>query len=119
MLKGLRTVIYPAPDLQKAKGWYQDLLGYGPYFEEEYYVGFNVGGYELGLQPERAPGADGSILYWGVDSIYTAWDSLILKGASPHEEIMHVGGEVYVATLLDPFGNVLGIIQNPNFKAEG
>ncbi len=117
MLKGLRTVIYPAPDIQKATEWYKTILGEEPYFEEPYYVGFDVGGYELGLQPDRKPGTQGSIVYWGVEDIRGAWKKLIDAGAKPDEEIMHVGGDVYVATVIDPFGNLLGIIQNPNFEA--
>ena len=116
MLKGLRTVIYPAPDLKKATEWYTAILGEKPYFTEDFYVGFDVGGYELGLQPDRVPGTEGSILYWGVDNIGDAWSKLIELGAKPDEEIMHVGGEVYVASVIDPFGNLLGIIQNPNFE---
>ena len=118
MFKGLRTVIYPAPDLQTATEWYTAILDQKPYFEEEFYVGFDVGGYELGLQPDRNPGTEGSIVYWGVDNIQETWDKLIDLGATADEEIMHVGGEVYVATVVDPFGNLFGIIQNPNFKAE-
>lgn len=117
MFKGLRTVIYPAPDLLKAKEWYTGVLGEEPYFDEEYYVGFDIGGYELGLQPDRSPGTAGSIVYWGVTNIKETWDKLIDSGASPDEEIMHVGGNVYVATVVDPFGNLFGIIQNPNFEA--
>ncbi len=117
MLKGLRTVIYPAPDIHKATEWYKSVLGEDPYFEEPFYVGFDVGGYELGLQPDRQPGTQGSIVYWGVDDIHQAWAKLTGLGAKPDEEIMHVGGEVYVATVIDPFGNLLGIIQNPNFQA--
>jgi len=56
MILGLRTAIYPAPDLQKAKQWYADLLMQAPYFDEPFYVGFSVGGFELGLVPEAAPG---------------------------------------------------------------
>lgn len=118
MFLGLRTVIYPAPDLKKATEWYTAILGEKPYFEEPYYVGFDVGGYELGLQPERQPGTEGSILYWGVEDIHDAWEKLTDLGARADEEIMHVGGEVYVATVIDPFGNLLGIIQNPNFRPE-
>ncbi|MEO9887594.1 MAG: VOC family protein [Balneola sp.] len=118
MFKGLRTVIYPAPDLKKAKEWYTAILGIAPYFEEEFYVGFDVGGYELGLQPDRVPGTVGSIVYWGVTNIQETWKKVIELGATPDEEIMHVGGNVYVATVIDPFGNLLGIIQNPNFEAK-
>lgn len=117
MLKGLRTVIYPAPDIEKAKQWYTQVTGEEPYFDESYYVGFDIGGYELGLQPDRKPGSQGSIVYWGVGNIKNAWNKLMELGAQPDEEIMHVGGEVYVATVIDPFGNLLGIIQNPNFEA--
>lgn len=116
MLQGLRTVIYPAPDIEKAKKWYSKIVGEKPYFDESYYVGFDVGGYELGLQPDREPGSQGSIVYWGVDDIKEAWKLLMNEGATPDEEIMHVGGDVYVATVVDPFGNLLGIIQNPNFE---
>ena len=117
MLKGLRTVIYPAPDIDKAKAWYSKVTGEEPYFDEPYYVGFDIGGYELGLQPDRKPGSQGSIVYWGVLNINKTWNKLMELGAKPDEEIMHVGGEVYVATVIDPFGNLLGIIQNPNFEA--
>lgn len=116
MFKGLRTVIYPAPDLKKAKEWYTAILDDQPYFDEEYYVGFDVGGYELGLIPDRVPGTDGSIVYWGVTDIRETWEKVIDLGAIADEEIMHVGGNVYVATVKDPFGNLLGLIQNPNFK---
>lgn len=116
MLRGLRTVIYPAPDLEKAKAWYSLITEEEPYFDEPYYVGFDIGGYELGLQPDRKPGSQGSIVYWGVDDIHKTWKKLMNAGAKIDEEIMHVGGEVYVATILDPFGNLLGIIQNPNFE---
>ena len=118
MFKGLRTVIYPAPDLKKAKEWYSVALGEQPYFDEEFYVGFDIGGYELGLQPERTPGTAGSIVYCGVIDIQETWNKLIELGATADEEIMHVGGNVYVATVVDPFGNLFGIIQNPNFEAK-
>lgn len=88
MLKGLRTVIYRAGDLSKAKTWYAAVLGIEPYFAESFYVGFNVGGFELGLDP----------------------------GATPHRQIQDVGGGIRVASVIDPFGNILGVIENPHFK---
>ncbi len=115
--KGLRTVIYPAPDLKEAKEWYTAILGEPPYFDEAYYVGFDVGGYELGLIPKRTPSKDGAVVYWGVTDINETWEMLLKLGAIPDEEVIHVGGEVYVATVIDPFGNTFGIIQNPSFKA--
>ena len=51
--QGLRTVIYAAPDLEKAKAWYFSILGIPPYFDQPFYVGFNIAGYELGLDPNQ------------------------------------------------------------------
>ena len=85
-IQGLRTVIYPAPDLQKAKEWYTAILGEQPYFNEPYYVGFDIGGYELGLIPDRTPGTVGSVVYWGVENITETWDLLIDLGATPDED---------------------------------
>jgi len=112
MFLGLRTVIYPAGDLAASKAWYEKVLGFAAYFDEPFYVGFNVGGYELGLIP------DGSATetYWGVSKIQDAWNELISKGARPKDEPKDVGGGIWVATLLDPHGNTVGIIENPHFK---
>jgi hypothetical protein len=66
MILGLRTVAYHTPDLTAAKGWYTQVVGHGPYFDQPFYVGFNVGGFELGLVPDGTPGAGGSVAYWGV-----------------------------------------------------
>ena len=60
MFLGLRTAIYHAPELEKAKAWYAEVLGSAPYFDQPFYVGFNVGGYELGLQPDAERGSRGS-----------------------------------------------------------
>jgi catechol 2,3-dioxygenase-like lactoylglutathione lyase family enzyme len=59
MILGLRTAIYPAPDFPAAKRWYTEMLGVAPYFDEPFYVGFSVGGFELGLLPDGAPGTSG------------------------------------------------------------
>ena len=118
MFQGLRTVIYAAPNLAAAKQWYASVLGFAPYFDEPFYVGFNVGGYELGLDPDAAPkGEGGATLYWGVDEINQAFTRLLGLGATEHTAPQNVGGAVWVATLTDPFGNVLGIIENPEFRA--
>ncbi len=121
-LLGLRTAIYHVDDLAKAKAWYSEALATAPYFDEPFYVGFNVGGYELGLNPDVAkvkPGAGGAVVYWGVIDADAALARLLALGARPHEEVQDVGGGIRVATVLDPFGNVLGIIENPQFKLEG
>jgi predicted enzyme related to lactoylglutathione lyase len=118
-LLGLRTVIYMVPDLLEAKNWYTKAFGVEPYFDEPYYVGFNIGGYELGLHPEQNPNkAENTITYWGVEDIQTAYDSLISIGAKADEAPNNVGGEIVVASVLDPWGDAIGLIYNPEFVAK-
>jgi predicted enzyme related to lactoylglutathione lyase len=119
---GLRTAIYHVDDLEKAKAWYSQVLETQPYFDEPFYVGFNVGGFELGLNPDLSqarPGSGGVVTYWGVADADAALARLLGLGAREHEGVQDVGGGIRVATVLDPFGNVLGIIENPHFRIEG
>ncbi|HTO88420.1 MAG TPA: VOC family protein [Thermoanaerobaculia bacterium] len=119
MFQGLRTVIYHVSDIEKAKAWYARVVGYPPYFDQPFYVGFQVGGFELGLDPDPEagkPGAGGTVAYWGVENADAAWKRLLELGASPHSDVRDVGGGIRVATVSDPFGNVLGIIENPGFQ---
>jgi predicted enzyme related to lactoylglutathione lyase len=114
---GLRTVIYPAQALTEARDWYTRALGFPPYFDQPFYVGFNVGGYELGLDPDAAPTQGGGTqAYWGVADIDAAVVHLQGIGAVMAQEIQDVGDNVRVAMLTDPFGNLFGIIQNPHFE---
>lgn len=116
---GLRTVIYLNDELQAAREWYADILGFSPYFDEPFYVGFNVGGFELGLMPSNEvnqQGGGGVLAYWGVENAEAAFQRLESKGARVREPVTEVGGGIKVATFFDPFGNILGIIENPNFK---
>ena len=117
---GLRTAVYKVEDLGKAKKWYAEVLGIDPYFDEPFYVGFSVGGYELGLLPQESEdsssGPGGVSVYWGVETIEEMYSRLIDLGASPHEEPTNVGGELMVATVKDPRGNIFGLIYNPAFK---
>ncbi len=115
MILGLRTVAYPCPNLARGKAWYTSVLGKPPYFDEPYYVGFEVGGFELGLIPDGEPGQTGSLTYWGVSDIAAEVERLRGLGAEVRDDIMEVGGGIKVATVLDPFGNVFGVIQNPHF----
>jgi predicted enzyme related to lactoylglutathione lyase len=115
---GLRTVKYSAKDLAEAKRWYIEVTGITPYFDEPFYVGFNVGGYELGITPDSnaAPRrAEAGIVYWGVTNADSAWTRLIGLGATPNEPIQDVGEGIRIGSLHDPFGNLLGIIENRHF----
>ncbi len=120
-LQGLRTVVYAAPDLKRAKDWYSEALGIEPYFDEAFYVGFNVGGFELALDPSRPiaqPAGSGAIVYWGVDDVEAELKRLVGLGALLHAPFQDVGGGVQVGTILDPFGNALGLIYNPRFEID-
>lgn len=119
MILGLRTVIYPAPDLVAAKRWYAELLGQAPYFDEPFYVGFSVGGFELGLIPDGEPATAGPRPLWGVANIEAAYARLLELGATALEAVAEVGGGIKVAAVQDPFGNRLGIIENPHFDTGG
>jgi predicted enzyme related to lactoylglutathione lyase len=117
-LLGLRTNIYKVSDLAKAKAWYKKAFGIEPYFDEPFYVGFNVGGFELGLDPDTSdqrPGAGGSVTYWGVASMDATMKSLKADGVQVHSDARDVGDGIKVASVLDPFGNVVGLIENPHF----
>ena len=119
MFQGLRTVAYQVEDIEQAKNWYMAATGIEPYFDEPFYVGFNIGGYELGLQPvERGQAVDAGrvVVYWGVPDIDVALAHLLEVGARLNEAVQEVGGGIKVATVRDPFGNILGIIENPHFS---
>jgi predicted enzyme related to lactoylglutathione lyase len=117
--QGLRTVIYHAPDLAKTKAWYAEVLAIEPYFDQPFYVGFNVAGYELGLDPDASstPGSkSGAVVYWGVTNADASVRRLISLGATERSAVQEVGEGIRVATVFDPFGNIFGIIENPHFK---
>jgi catechol 2,3-dioxygenase-like lactoylglutathione lyase family enzyme len=113
-LLGLRTVIYPVVDLDAAKQWWTGLLGERPYFDEPFYVGFTVAGYELGLLPDADP-ADGALTYWGVDSVADAVAAAVVAGAVEHAPVSEVGGGIVTATVRIPDGSIVGFIYNPHF----
>lgn len=127
MLLGLRSAFCYVDDIAAARLWYTKVLGFPPYFDQPFYVGFNVGGFELGLSPDAAPGAGPGKppraygAYWGVKDIESALARLLELGAEPRTDIQDVGQDnednrIRVADVLDPWGNVFGIIENPNFK---
>lgn len=115
MIQGLRTAIYPVADLAAGRDWYTRVLEVAPYFNEPFYVGFSVGGFELGLIPDGEPGAQGVQAYWGVPDAVAEQARLVALGAVAHEVVKDVGGGIKVASFLDPFGNLFSIIENPHF----
>ena len=99
----------------RAKAWYAQVLGKAPYFDQPFYVGFNVGGFELGLDPNGTPAGEAAVAYWGVDDAGAALARLLQLGATPNQPVQDVGEGIKVASVRDPFGNILGIIENPHF----
>ena len=115
-LLGLRTTIYPATDLPTSKRWFEELLGIEPYFDQPFYVGFNVAGYELALDPD-ADETRGPVAYWGVGDAESALAELLGAGAGEHGFLREVGDGIRVASVLEPGGGVFAIIENPHFAA--
>jgi len=118
MLLGLRTVIYKVSDLERAKAWYSDTFDVAPYFDESFYVGFNIGGFELGLDPsiaKQGPGPGGELAYWGVKDLKATLAALTAKGVKTRGHLQDVGDGILVGSIEDPFGNLIGLIENPHF----
>ncbi|MDQ0063313.1 VOC family protein [Paenibacillus harenae] len=128
-LRGFATISYWAEDMEAAKAWYAELLGIAPYFERSgpdgrpVYAEFRIGDYqhELGLIDRRfapaqaAVASGGAIMYWHVDDIETTFNRLKAMGAEEYEPIQHRGEGFITASVLDPFGNVLGIMYNQHY----
>jgi len=128
MLRGLTTVAYQSADLEAAKNWYTQVLGVEPYFNRTEYVEFRIGDYEhelgildskylpdLGGASSAGGGAGGAIVYWHVDDAQATYDRLIELGAQPHQPPRDFGENFVGAAVIDPFGNVLGIMHNPHY----
>ena len=119
MIQGLGTVIYRVSDLDRAKAWYVRAFQQTPYFDQPFYVGFNIAGYELGLDPDpsgRKIGPGGSVAYWRVPAIDDAVRHFVDSGAAIVAPAQDVGDGIKVATVSDPFGNLIGLIENPHFE---
>lgn len=112
MLQKLRTVIYHVNDLAAAKAWYTSLTGKEPYFDEVFYVGFDINGFELGLDPDMQNVQSGnhSAAYWAVEDIRAAVEKATAIGATVVDAVHNVGGTIEVAIVADPFGNHIGFI---------
>jgi predicted enzyme related to lactoylglutathione lyase len=115
---------YRADDLEAAKKWYSDLLGIEPYFERAGYAEFRLGDYhhELGLIDSRyspgvpATGQAGSVTYWLVDDRAATLSKLVSMGGAKEYESMQDRGQGFItASVVDPFGNILGIMYNPHY----
>jgi len=113
-LLGLRTVIYPAPDLDASKAWWTEFLGSPPYFDQPFYVGFDVGGYELGLLPDADP-SEGAQAYWGVDDVAATVDRAVAQGCTVHSPPAEVGEGIVTAVVRRNDGMIVGFIFNPHF----
>ena len=112
MTSGIQTVIYPVKDLARAKALYSTILGVEPDMDEAYYVGFNVGGQHIGLDPNgHKNGMTGPVSYWHIENIHQSIKDLLAAGAVEHQAIQDVGGHRLVASVTDPDGNVIGLLQ--------
>ena len=127
MLRGLTTITYSADDVGAAADWYSALLGVEPYFRKDFngalaYVEFRIGDYshELGILDRRYVGPTpenqgGTVAYWAVDDVQTAHDRLIEHGATPHQPVTEQGPGFVTASVIDPFGNPLGVMFNQHY----
>lgn len=115
--QGLRTHIQMVADLDAAKAWYARAFETEPYFDEPFYVGFNISGYEFGLSPKKEPKiGQNSLAYWAVENVQESVAQLVALGATVYEEPQDVGSGIVVGAVLDPWGNPIGMIYNPHFK---
>jgi len=110
---GIKTVLHPVSDLATAKAVYAALLGTPPQTDSEYYVGFEVAGQQIGLVPGGGPqGMTSPVAFWHVPDIEAKLAEVTAAGATVKEPAHDVGGGRLVATVTDPDGNVLGLLQD-------
>ena len=111
MTMGIQTIIYPVKDLAKAKAVYGALLGAAPVVDSPYYVGYNVAGQDIGLDPNGHN--EGMTAYWHVADIEASIAALVAAGAAVLEPAKNVGGGRLIASMKDADGNLIGLLQNP------
>ena len=109
--EGIKTVLHPVTDLARAKAVYTALLGVPPQTDSSYYVGFEAAGQQIGLVP--GGGMTSPVAYWHVPDIEAKLAEVTAAGATVKEPARNVGGGRLVATVTDPDGNVLGLLQDP------
>lgn len=111
--QGIKTVLHPVSDLPAAKAVYSALLGVPPQADAPYYVGFDAAGQHIGLVPGGAQrGMTAPVAYWHVTDIEAKLAEVTAAGAALKEAAHDVGGGRLVATVTDPDGNVLGLLQD-------
>lgn len=128
MLRGLSTINLFAEDVPAAVAWYTELLGVEPYFSRDVdgrtaYVEFRIGDYqhELGIVDSRfAPHgtpdqATGPVTYWHVDDVEAAFERLVALGATVHQKPIERGPGFVPASVIDPFGNIVGVMDNKHY----
>ncbi len=119
MTAGMRTVVFPVTDLAAATRLYEALLGDVPVVEGPHYVGFNVAGQDIGLDPNgHRRGMTGPVGYWHVDDVGTVLARLTAHGAVVVEAARDVGGGKLIATVKDADGNMIGLVQEPAVVSE-
>jgi predicted enzyme related to lactoylglutathione lyase len=112
--EGIKTVLHPVSDLEKAKAVYTALLGIPPQADSSYYVGYEVAGQQIGLVPSGGQqGMTSPVAYWHVPDIEAKLAEVTAAGATVKEPPRDVGAGRLVASFADPDGNVLGLIQDP------
>ena len=122
-LRGLANISYWADDWTAAKDWYSELIGFEPYFLRDGYAEWRVGDDldELGLvdnryrPPGAANGPGGVVAYWHVDDVHAVFERLLTLGATEHERPQDRGLGFVTATVVDPFGNLFGVMYNPHY----
>jgi predicted enzyme related to lactoylglutathione lyase len=114
MASGMQTVIYPVKDLESAKKVYTELLGSAPAYETPTYVGWNINGQDIGLDPNGAKqGLTAPVPYWHVDDIKTSLEKLVAAGATVQQQPRDIGGGGLMARVKDADGNITGLLQKP------
>jgi predicted enzyme related to lactoylglutathione lyase len=119
MTEGVKAIIYPVKDVAKAKSLFSELVGVEPYQESAYYVGFNIEGHEVGLDPRgHSRGMTGPVGYWQVEDINKSLNVLLEAGAEAHQEVTDVGGGKLIASVKDADGNVIGLLQSNSHRRD-
>lgn len=112
-MTSVKTIIYPVKDLAATKALFSSLLGAEPHTDQPYYVGFTAGEQEIGLDPNgHSKGLTGPVAYWHVEDIQARLAALVAAGGKVQQDVQDVGGGRQIASVTDPDGNAIGILQD-------